>query len=203
MNAAAENSGSTRQRTSGRLARFEDGDVEPEVSSTPMALPPRRRRKPVPVEAPARATVDQDPRPVSAEPAAAAEDAAIPPAPGAKGIEDKVKPSNVHIPVRLLEPLTEKCRREGLSHGEVIIIALESAYPRLGELVHSPTTAGGSLFASRRSRTSRNTDGPLTPLNYRLRAADFDVIDGLVEEFHASSRGQLVTAALNDLFGQT
>lgn len=199
---AAENTGSARQRPSGRLARFEDGDVDTEAaSSTPMALPPRRRRKPV--EVPAPSTVDQRPRPVVAEPAAGAVDGAIPPAPGAKGIEDKVKPSNVHIPVRLLEPLTEKCRREGLSHGEVIIIALEGAYPRLGELIHSPTTAGGSLFASRRSRTSRNTDGPLTPLNYRLRAADFDVIDGLVEEFHASSRGQLVTAALNDLFGQT
>jgi len=102
--------------------------------------------------------------------------------------------------VALLEPIEAKCKSNGLSHGEVIIVAIEAAAPRLKDLIHQAATAGGSLFASRRSRASRSTDGPLTPLNYRLREADFQTLDQLVEQFGASSRGHLITAALNDYF---
>lgn len=122
---------------------------------------------------------------------------------GSKGVDDVVRPSNVHIPVGLIEPIAATCRAEGLSHGEVIINALEATYPRLPELVHPAATAGGSLFATRRSRSSRAGEGPLTPLNYRLRVADFATIDALVTEFGASSRGHLITTALTAYFEPT
>ncbi len=198
---AVANAGSARQVEPGRLARFEDADVE----SLPISLPARRRRTrqttdETPVDHAELTQADQ----ASAESTEPVDDAAATtPRSTSKAPEDKVRPSNVHIPVTLLEPLTEKCRRDGLSHGEVIIIAIEGAYPRLNELIHPAATAGGSLFASRRSRASRSTDGPLTPLNYRLRVRDYQTLDQLVEEFKASSRGQLITAALQDYFGQT
>lgn len=119
------------------------------------------------------------------------------------GSDDTVRPSNVHIPVALLEPLEAKCRVDGLSHGEMIIVAIESTYERLADLVNPAATAGGSLFAPRRSRASRSTDGPLTPLNYRLREADFATLDSLVDQFGASSRGHLITAALKGYFAQS
>jgi hypothetical protein len=108
-----------------------------------------------------------------------------------------VRPSNVHIPVALLPILEEQCKSRGLSHGELIIVAIETLYPRLSELVNPVAMAGGNLFTSRRGRASRTADGPLTPLNYRLRETDFDTLDRLVDEFGASSRGHLITTALN------
>lgn len=196
-------SGSAREIPPGRLSNFED-----QAAPTPL-LPPRRPSK----STLARTATNRDrtsPEHAvrAAEVAAAApkpdELTAAPAAPeGAlKGPQDKVRPSNVHIPIALLEPLAAKCKAAGLSHGEVIIVAIESAYPRLKDLIHPAATAGGGLFASRRSRASRKTDGPLTPLNYRLREADFATLDHLVEEFGASSRGHLITAALSDYFGE-
>ena len=78
--------------------------------------------------------------------------------------------------------------------GKVAKRTLLPGHPRMKELINPGVTAGGSLFASRRSgRASRSSDGPLTPLNYRLREGDFRTLDHLVEEFGASSRGHLIT----------
>lgn len=220
--ATGHHDGTAREVAPGRLAHFEDegdpGDVE-------LSLPPRRRRRTTaattrPVDPADTSTSAERPamlgRPgqlpasVSRLPADAAEtvEAATPEAivgvpAGSKGVDDKVRPSNVHIPVGLIEPIAAKCKAEGLSHGEVIISALEATYPRLPELVHPAATAGGSLFATRRSRSSRSAEGPLTPLNYRLRVADFATIDRLVTEFGASSRGHLITTALTAYFQPT
>lgn len=190
-------SGSAREIPPGRLSNFEDVPVE----DTPAPLLPPRR------------TSTSQTTKAAERPRRAAEPPAAPPGPSTpsdssqaaaeaaqKGPEDKVRPSNVHIPVALLEPLVSKCKADGLSHGEVIIVAIENAYPRLKDLIHPAATAGGGLFASRRSRASRKNDGPLTPLNYRLREADFATLDQLVDEFGASSRGHLITAALSDFF---
>lgn len=201
--------GTAREVAPGRLAGFEDAD-DGEVTPV-LSLPPRPRRAAAPAPAPRRrAKQAAQASPPTASSTAAAPSAAptstdsseatAGPRKGPKGPEDRVRPSNVHIPVALLEPIEAKCKANGLSHGEVIIVAIEAAYPRLKDLVHPAATAGGSLFASRRSRASRSADGPLTPLNYRLREADFQTLDRLVEEFGASSRGHLITAALNDYF---
>ena len=202
-------SGSAREIAPGRLSNFEDAPMAEDAPTPPLlpprrsangpSLPPRRssRRDPQPQGEPERSGPAPEDLPGSDDAPAATRPTRGP----SKGPEDKVRPSNVHIPVSLLEPLVAKCNTDGLSHGEVIIIAIENAYPRLAELIHPAATAGGGLFASRRSRSSRKADGPLTPLNYRLREADFAVVDSIVSQFGASSRGHLITAALSDFFG--
>lgn len=192
--------GSAREIQPGRLTNFED---TPEDDGPVPMLPPRRPRSAGATSRDNdRGAAESPVRPAEVPAAASggAEDLTTPVEAGLKGPEDKVRPSNVHIPVSLLEPLVSKCKTGGLSHGEVIIIAIENAHPRLQDLIHPAATAGGGLFASRRSRAARKTDGPLTPLNYRLREGDFATLDQLVEQFGASSRGHLITAALNDLF---
>lgn len=218
---SSTNSGAAREVAPGRLANFEDSD-DLEVAA-PMSLPPRRKRAaPAPVtppasagergaatlpaktaRPPARAAEPPQPAPAVDSSQDSPSDAPVAdstPQKGPKGPEDRVRPSNVHIPVALVRPIEEKCKSDGLSHGEVIIVAIEATYPRLKDLIHPAVTAGGSLFASRRSRASRSADGPLTPLNYRLREGDFATLDRLVEEFGASSRGHLITVVLNDYF---
>ena len=198
--------GSAREIAPGRLSNFED---VPDVEDAPTPLlPPRRPSKSTSARTSTNRTRKSTERPVRAgEPATVAPEAdplsaaSMATEGPLRGPEDKVRPSNVHIPVALLDPLVAKCKADGLSHGEVIIVAIENAHPRLKDLIHPVATAGGGLFASRRSRASRKTDGPLTPLNYRLREADFATLDQLVEEFGASSRGHLITAALSDFFG--
>jgi hypothetical protein len=199
-----------------RLAGFEE-DADPVESPATFSLPPRRRSaaRPQAVAAtpsglapasdlsPAAAPVTRTRRPVSRQP-----DPVVPVAgrpatvadEGTVGLESRIRPSNVHIPVGLLQPITEKKTAAGLSNGEIIIQAIEATYEQLGELIHPAATSGGTLFASRRARSSRATDGPLTPLNYRLREADFATIDELVDRFAASSRGHLITAALTAYF---
>lgn len=189
----ADNVGTAREVPPGRLAHFEDADADP---APQLSLPPRPRRQaavkangvePRPGRQEVERLVDggEDPQP-SRQPSRT------------KGPKDRVRPSNVHIPVRLWEPLAQLCQRQGLSHGEAIIVALEDTHPRLKDLIRPAITTGGSLFDTRRSRAARSADGPLTPLNYRLREADFEVLDGLVEQVGASSRGHLITVALTE-----
>lgn len=188
----------------GRLKSFMDADVADiniSLPVTPPSLPPRR-----PAAPPAPAAAEPAPAaavtaPLVPLPSSPVSDTPTDPVPGAaaelKGPDDRVRPSNVHIPIVLLKPLEDLCATKKLSHGEAIIVAIEATYPRMKELINPGVTAGGSLFASRRSgRASRSSDGPLTPLNYRLREGDFRTLDHLVEEFGASSRGHLITAAL-------
>lgn len=203
--------GAAREVAAGRLARFEDDDEDFAQDDRPR-LPPRGRRGtgtgdtagPVaagPVPAP---TTEQPPSPAQPAPATPEPPAGTTPtsAPGeapAKPAQaqNRMRPSNVHVPVMLLEPIDEACKSRGMSHGELIIAAIESTYAELPGLIRPSTTTGGSLFATRRSRAVRSKDGPLSPLNYRLRGADFAVIDQLVEELGASSRGDLITTALS------
>lgn len=218
------NSGAAREVDAGRLAHFEDSDDE--FTATPaISLPPRTRRRNQTVESPppsAQPVTEPTPDTAPARKRSTAADHVAPTASSdapeaksrdtsdltdatgsaGKGIEDRVRPSNVHIPVDLLPLVEEKCRTGGLSHGELIIIAIEAAHPSLRELIHPAATAGGNLFAPRRSRAARSTDGPLTPLNYRLRAGDFATLDQLVDQFGASSRGHLITAALTHYLRQ-
>ncbi|QJW38774.1 hypothetical protein [Cellulosimicrobium protaetiae] len=216
---STDNTGAARPIPAGRLASFEDADDEVSIS-----LPPRRPRAPKPepvapvtLEAvPSLPEVPQDepaprlPKRRSSTSTSAKASPAREAAPEATAAEeageqgsDAMRPSNVHIPVFLLDPIRDLCAKKGLSHGEVIIIALEDTHPRLRELVNPVATAGGSLFAARRSRASRSADGPLTPLNYRLRESDYATLDRLAAEFGASSRGHLITEALKGYFGLT
>lgn len=203
--------GAAREVGRGRLAHFEDEADDSEQKVAVPSLPPRSRRSaargPVSGEGGDPTPAAQDPAPQAGEdaqdssqplvdaPAPPAEPA-VAPARAPAGSGDRMRPSNVHVPVALLESIARTCKERGLSHGELIISAIEHTHADLAGLIHPATTAGGSLFASRRSRAVRSKDGPLTPLNYRLRASDFEVIDQLVEDFSASSRGDLITTAL-------
>lgn len=194
----APNDGAAREVAPGRLANFEDSDDDGQSTIT---LPPRSRTTRHRTTTGIKQAIQGLSRPAAAPEAPTTTDEPSAAAQGPlKGPEDRVRASNVHIPVALLAPLTAKCKADGMSHGEVVIVAIENAHPRLAQLIHPAATAGGSLFASRRARPSRATEGPLTPLNYRLREGDFATLDALVREFEASSRGQLITCALTDYF---
>lgn len=213
--------GAAREVAPGRLARFEDDDEDLVKDDRPR-LPPRGRRgtgtggAPGPVAAePAPApTMEQPPSPTQTAPTTPQPPAEATPTPApvdapvdapARPVEaqNRMRPSNVHVPVTLLEPIDEACRSRGMSHGELIIAAIEATYAELPGLIRPSTTTGGSLFATRRSRAVRSKDGPLSPLNYRLRGADFAVIDQLVDELGASSRGDLITTALTAYLSPT
>jgi hypothetical protein len=208
------NDGTAHEVEPGRLTAFEDAGG-PDVTFN---LPPRpgraRQLVPSPVTEPSErpgptahsvALVETVPeRPIRSEKAAARKKAPAPtPDPGTKGPESRVRPSNVHIPVALLEPIARTKSDHGLSNGEIIISSIEGTYADLKDLIHPAVTAGGNLFASRRSRASRANDGPLTPLNYRLREEDYATLDRLVDEFGASSRGHLITVALTAYLSPT
>lgn len=109
-----------------------------------------------------------------------------------------IRASNVHIPVSLIEGIERRRASRQFSNGELVIDALEKAYPRLADLISRREPAGGTLFETRATRAVRTSDGPLTPLNIRLREADFEVIDSLVDRFGAYSRGHLITVALTE-----
>lgn len=200
--------GAAREVAPGRLANFEDDDL-PDL--TTLRLPPRSRARDKPPPAattassPAAATT-RPPRtaarrapanpqpPTPAAPAAVAADPTAEPA--GKGPEDRVRSSNVHVPTGLLKPLEHRRATLGLSTGEIIIQALEATYDRLDKLVDPVPVSGGHLFAARRSHSSRAAEGPLSSLNYRMRMADFDTLDRLVEQTGAASRSRLISVAL-------
>lgn len=207
------NEGLAREVAPGRLANFED-DEDSDLQPT---LPPRPRRTATPPPAgpaaspssaaskPARKTAQRPapaPAPAPQEPTPQEPGTPEPgtPEPGTKGPEHRVRASNVHIPVALVTPIGQKKAAEGLSNGEIIISAIEATYAQLENLIDPAPTAGGSVFEPRRSHPSRASDGPLTPLNYRLREADFATLDRLVERFHASSRSHLISVALAAYF---
>jgi hypothetical protein len=167
-----------------RYADFEGSDTV-EVEVPRIALPPRPRPQAAAIR-PAGAPV-----PV---PVAEVADAGVAPHVG-------VKASVCQIPARLLDPIADACRVQGLSHAQLIIAAIEGTYDRLGELIRPPAAAGGSLFAARRGRVSRVDDGPLTQFSFRMSGEDFAVLDRLVAQFGATSRAQLITAALAEYLG--
>lgn len=185
------NDGAARKVQAGRLKAFEDTDEE-----LTFTLPPRPGTEPAADEHAADETPHSAPETEASPPHPAGD-------PGTQGVESKVRASNVHIPVALLEPIAAMKKQQGLSNGEIIISAIEATYADLKDLVHPSPTAGGHLFAARHSRVSRGNDGPLTPLNYRLRGEDYQTLDRLVAQFDASSRGHLITVALTAYFRTT
>lgn len=189
------NDGAAHEVEAGRLKAFEDTDEELTFTLPPRPGRPDREGERAAV-ASAAPSAPRQASPVASDPGAAQPAAE----PGTQGLDSKVRASNVHIPVTLLEPIAMLKRQKGLSNGEIIISALEATYADLKDLIHPSPTAGGQLFAARHSRVSRGSDGPLTPLNYRLRGADYQTLDRLVEEFEASSRGHLITVALTEYF---
>lgn len=111
-----------------------------------------------------------------------------------------IRSSSVHVPVTLLDNIAAERQRTGRSNGEIVIVAIEHCHDRLGELLGQPQPTGRSLFQPRASRGARLSNGPLTALNVRLFEQDYAILDELVEEHRAFSRGHLVTTALTAYF---
>ena len=109
---------------------------------------------------------------------------------------NRIRSSSVHIPVPLIDYVAAERQRTGASNGEIVIAALEQTHGQLPDLISRRSSTGGALFAARVSRGVRLSDGPLTPLNVRLHEADYAVIDSLVQQHGAYSRGHLITVAL-------
>lgn len=114
---------------------------------------------------------------------------------------NRIKPSTVHVPARLMPAIRTDRENTSRSNGELVIAAIEGCHAQLAELLgRRPAPTGGALFASRASRGARLSDGDLTPLNVRLYEADWEVIDTLVAQYQAFSRGHLISTALLHFF---
>jgi|GEM_PF-1267368 len=155
------------------------------------------------VDTPNLQAVPSEPEPTAASAAKQAKPrrrAAQPvPDEGTTGSEDRMRPSNVHVPVELVDKLRDRSQKTGLTNGEIILVAIEetAAAGKLESLVHPGKTVGGSLFAPRPSnRASSLAAGHKAPVNYRLREGDYAVLDKLVTDYKAPSRNHLIVAAL-------
>lgn len=193
--------GTAQELPAGRLATFEDDDAGDLASilgarpKTPAADPSAPADRTAQRQAPAPAKKSAPKK----APAAKAPAAKAPTAPKYSERDNAIRSSSIHIPTPLLEQVVVYRDEHGMSNGQVVIAAIEAAHPKLKDLIH-PGATGGGLFAQRATKGIRANDGPLTPLNVRLFEADFAVIDRLVEEFGAFSRGHLVTESLREFF---
>ncbi len=210
---AAGAGGVAQQLPAGRLAGFEDDDPAPDLASMLSRRAPRARvadatgpePEPAPERAPAPAPVlarrasRPGPRPGQddKQPAQPSETVVLAQPVNGADRANRIRSSSVHIPAALIDRIIAERERSGRSNGEIVIAAIEATHSELQTLIcRRDPAGGGGLFATRASRGARMTDGPLTALNVRLFEADYGVIDKLVAQFGAYSRGHLITAAL-------
>jgi hypothetical protein len=228
---ATTRGGEARELPVGRLASFED-DEGPDLGSLLSRVPARRPADGDAAEAQPPAPPAPPPTPADNAGTATVRDQAPPstghpdqPPPekkvghatktGKRGGKpattprhsegkNRIRSSSVHIPAALVDKIVAERNRSGRSNGQIVIAAIEAAHSRLADLIAPPEGSGGTLFQQRSSRVARTVDGPLTPLNVRLFEDDYTIIDRLVAQFGAFSRGHLITAALTDyLSGDT
>jgi len=166
----------------------------PPVAAPATSVPPVKRRGSASSTEPARAPRARPKAPQAQQPPPEAAEA------GQQGRQNRIRSSSVHIPAALLDRVIAERDRTSRSNGELIIAAIEQTHSELPALIGRRESTGGGLFASRSSRGARLSDGPLTPLNVRLFEADYRVIDDLVTQFGAYSRGHLISTALTAYF---
>lgn len=112
-----------------------------------------------------------------------------------------IRPSVVHVSAHLLPLVAAERQRSGRSNGEILIAAIEDGHHSLTVRHESATRVGGQLFEARVTKPRPPVDEPLSPLNIRLYAEDFEVLDRLVAELGVGSRSRLATLALSDYLG--
>lgn len=185
-----------------RASQAEEGEDQPPLSRRePTRQAPRSPSPPTASDQSPERVAAPDAEPAGPDlPDAAFEQPTPPPETPRHARRTPIRSSSVHIPVALLDKLAEEKQRNGRSNGEIVIVAIEHCHDRLGELLgrHAPT--GGSVFERRASRGARLADGPLTALNVRLFEQDYSILDQLVAEHGAFSRGHLITTALTAYF---
>lgn len=196
--------------TDGPLPSFDDFENDPLAPTTPTLTPRPRRSSPPDPTAPepdavaGRGDVPGTPPSAATDPPAGVVGEGPPrrrgrpqTRPASQTATGFTRASNVQVPADLLAQIKARRAREGLTTGELIIAAIEATADRLPDLVATRPVTGGGLFSARVSHANRAAE-PLTSLNFRMRVEDFDVLDDLVTRFKATSRSQLVTAALSD-----
>lgn len=111
-----------------------------------------------------------------------------------------VKTSSVRLPKAIQAKLVDHRETSGMTNGEVFIVAIEATHLKLTDLLFPGGRIGGGIFAARgiREKASRDEDG--SQVTFRLREADFEVIDELKTRFGAASRAHLIAAALKGYF---
>lgn len=195
----------------GALLKRRPGSSAPEAKSKPTSGDPEQTSaSESAAKAPAKAARSGQKRGGAADPAKKSSsrkaDAAVasadkaPQRPAHSDRANKIRSTTVHVPAQLKDQVVAYRGTSELSNGDIVIAAIEHAHPHLGELITPPSRAGGSLFEARTARSVRTTEGLPTPLNVRLFENDFDVLDQLVSQFGAASRGHLITVALADFF---
>lgn len=214
--------------TPGRLTGFEDGadgaDDVPDLASlltrraappaappddppdavdrTPAVTPPKVAQSAPPAATAARISKRAKSARTPA-PAAPTEPQPAPtPAPAARSGRTPIRSTSVHVPVGLREKINAERARTGRSNGEIVIRAIELNLDQLAALFseHGRGASAGRLFQQRVSRGARLSDGPLSPINVRLFEPDFEVLDELVEQVGAFSRGHLISVTLTAYF---
>lgn len=183
--------GSARPIPANRLANFE-GQEAPVMPSLPAR--PRPGARPGPAAAPVGGDGDAQPAVGHVAPPAPAKTAAR------RAAASPVHASNAQIPMRLMPLVVEHCKARSITHGTLIVTALEANAHRLAELVTpTPVMGGGGLFpALATSKTGPRASGEeqIVPLTFRLPREHFDVLDQLVAQVNAPSRSKLISAAL-------
>lgn len=169
----------------------------------PAAAPASPRRRATAAKGSAKGKASTKPRATKAPTTATTEAETKPPADAAPADEadaqNKTLPSIIHIPTDLIPAVIEYREASGMSNGQVLITAIEFSYEKLRDLIH-PASTGGGLFQQRATKGSRSNDGPVSPLNIRLFKADFAVIDNVVKEAGAFSRGHLASVSFRYFF---
>lgn len=198
--AAGAHDGSARPIRLDRLANFEDQEA---VAAPSLPTRPRPGARPTRRAVPGGAGSGAQPTGVSAGVQAGVSTPAAPSpvrAVARGAARSPVHASNAQIPMRLMPLVVEHCRVHALTHGTLIITALEANAARLAELVTpAPVMGGGGLFpALATSTTSPRATGEEqgVPLTFRLPREHFEVLDALVAQVNAPSRSKLISAAL-------
>lgn len=186
--------GSARPVPANRLANFE-GQEAPAMPSLPKR--PRPGARPAPAAAPVGGGGDAQPAAGQVAPPGSPAPAKTAPR---RAAASPVHASNAQIPMRLMPLVVEHCKTRSITHGTLIVTALEANAHRLAELVTpTPVMGGGGLFpALATSTTGPRASGEeqIVPLTFRLPREHFDVLDQLVAQVNAPSRSKLISAAL-------
>lgn len=191
--AAGARDGSARPIPADRLANFEDQ----EALAAP-SLPTRPRSGARPASRSATAAGGERARPAAGPTSQPGSPASAKAAP--RQAQSPIHASNAQIPMRVMPLVVEHCRVHAITHGTLIITALEANADRLTDLVTpAPVMGGGGLFpalAASRSGPRATGEEQIVPLTFRLPREHFEVLDALVAQVNAPSRSKLISAAL-------
>lgn len=107
-----------------------------------------------------------------------------------------------YLPLSLRDRLRQRRRADATPFADIVLDAVEATHDRLGDLINGrrPAAARSELFV-RHARTPADAE-PHVQVYLRLNAENLQVLDQLTEQYKASSRSALITAALGSYLDQ-